>query len=282
MSKILNYFKKYWGQIILIIGIIILLYLSFYPLFMMIIKSFKTISDDQSNPFGFPTKLTLENYQYAWVVISPHMINSIVISVIQTLGVIIVSTLGAFAFVKFKFPFKNVIFIAIISIMMIPGIVTLTSQYKLINILGLIDNRLGVILPGIAGTLPFAIFLLRSSFSGVPQEIMDAAEIDGASDIQIYKNIMIPIAQPIIWTVIITTFIGSWNDYLWSSLVLLSDEKKTIPLALVGFTESYYQMTGGYGAPFAAYVISSLPLLLIFVLASKKFITGLTSGAIKM
>lgn len=278
----LNLLKKYYGQIILVIIILILLYLSFYPLYMLGIKSFKTISDDQTNPFGFPQQFATDNYEYAWIVMKPYMINSLIISATITASIVFIASLAAFAFVKFNFPYKNVIFYMIISLMMIPGIVTLASQYELVNKLSLVNTYWGVILPAVSGSLPFGIFLLRTSFSNVSTELLDAAEIDGASDFQIYINVMLPISKPLVWTLVITAFIGAWNDYLWPSIVLLEESKQTLPIALVRFTESYFGMTGGYGAPFAAYVISSLPLIIVFFIASKQFISGLTSGSIKI
>lgn len=280
--KVINYIKRHAVELILSMFILGLLFLSFYPLYMLIIKSFKTISDDQSNPFGLPVTWSVENYEYAWIVIQPYMFNSLFVTIVQTLGIVIIGSFAAFAFVRFNFPYKNVIFYMIISLLMMPGIVTLTSQYELVNKLGLVNSHWGVILPAISGSIPFATFLLRTSFSGVSSELLDAATIDGASDFQVYFNVMLPISKPIIWTLIITTFIGGWNDYLWPSLVLLDEQLHTLPIALVNFTTSYYGMTGGYGAPFAAYVISSLPLLIVFILASKQFIAGLTSGSIKM
>lgn len=280
--RIINYLKKHLFQIILLIVVLILLYLSFYPLYMLLIKSFKTISDDQSNPFGFPNPFTFANYQYAWVVVKPYLFNSLFITITETLGVVFIASFAAFAFVKFKFPYKCIIFYLIISLLMVPGIVTLTSQYELVNKMNLVNTYAGVILPAISGSLPFAIFLLRTSFGGVNQELLDAGEIDGASNFQLYRHIMLPLSKPIVWTLVITTFIGGWNDYIWSSLILLDEGIQTLPIGLVSFTQFYYTMTGGYGVPFAAYVISSLPLIIIFLIASKQFIAGLTSGSIKM
>jgi len=280
--EFVKFMRKYYVQIILTLIILILLFLSFYPLYMLLIKSFKTISDDQTNPFGLPKIWSCENYEYAWIVIKPYLFNSLYITIIETIGIVFIGSLTAFAFVRFEFPYKNIIFYLIISLLMIPGIVTITSQYELVNRLGLVNNHWGVILPAISGSIPFATFLLKTSFSGVSTELLDAATIDGASDFQVYRHVMIPISKPILWTLVIISFIGGWNDYLWPSLVLLQENLHTLPIALVNFTSSYYGMTGGYGAPFAAYVISSLPLLIIFLLASKQFITGLTSGSIKM
>ena len=280
--NIKKFFKNNYVDMIIILIILVLIVLSFYPLFMLVIKSFKTISDDQSNPFGFPAVWSKVNYEYAWIVIKPYMFNSLFITITQTLGVVLIGSFGAFAFVRFDFPYKNLMFYMIISMLMIPGIVTLTSQYELVNKLGLVNTHWGVILPAISGTIPFAIFLLRTSFSSVSKELLDAATIDGANDFQVYMHVMMPLSKPIVWTLVITTFIQGWNDYLWPKLVLLDEGMQTLPIALVSFTESYYNMNGGYGAPFAAYVISSLPLLILFMLASKQFINGLTSGSIKM
>ncbi|MFA5693174.1 MAG: carbohydrate ABC transporter permease [Acholeplasmataceae bacterium] len=274
--------KKNKGQILTWIMLIILILLSFYPFYLLIIKSFKTISDDQSNPFGFPKTIAYENYEFAWEIIKPYLLNSFFITFTVSIGIVIVSSFAAYAFSKFEFPYKNVVFYSIISLMMIPGIVTLTSQYDLINKLGLINNHFGVILPSIAGSLPFGIFLLKTSFDGVEKEVIESATIDGANSFQVYFHIMIPFSKPILWTLLITSAIGAWNDYLWPSLVLLKEDLQTLPVGLVRFTDWYYNMAGGYGAPFAAYVISSLPLLILFALASKQFISGLTSGSIKM
>lgn len=279
---IVRYLKKQYVEVIITLLVVTLLVLSFYPLFMLVIKSFKTISDDQSNPFGLPKIWSLENYEYAWIVIKPYLFNSLFVTIIQTFGIVSIGSFTAFAFVRFNFPYKNTIFYMIIALLMMPGIVTITSQYELVNKLGLVNTHWGVILPAIAGSIPFATFLLRTSFSGVSTELLDAATIDGATDFQVYYNVMLPISKPIIWTLVITSFIGGWNDYLWPSLVLLEERLHTLPIALVNFTSAYYGMTGGYGAPFAAYVISSLPLLIVFLLASKQFIAGLTSGSIKM
>lgn len=280
--KTKNYIKKNYGQFIIIFVIIILAVMSLYPLFIMVMKSFKTISDDQSNPFGLPTSFVFENYQYAWQVVKGYLFNSIFITLTETLVTVFLASLAAYAFVRFNFPYKNFIFYLILSLLMIPSVLTLISQYELVNNMNLINNRLGVILPSIAMGLPFAIFLLKTFFQGVSKEIFEAASIDGANDFKLYYRIMMPLSKPIIWTLIVTQFITGWNDYLWPSLILLEKSKQTLPVGLVSFTKNYYDMTGGYGAPFAGYVISSIPLLLIFIVVSKQFVEGLTSGSIKM
>lgn len=286
MKNIINivykFIKKNYGQIIMLIMLVSLMIMTLYPLYLMLVKSFKTITQEQNNPFGFPDPFTFENYNYAWIIVKPYMINSLVITISITFSTIFISSLAAFGFIRYNFPFKNTIFLSILSLMMIPGILTLISRYELVNDFNLINTRLGVILPSIAGSLPFSIFLLKTFFNGVSKELFEAAEIDGATDFDIYFRIVLPLSKPIISALMIMQFIGSWNDYLWPSLVLINEDLHTLPVGLVRFTKNYYLMTGGYGAPFASYIISSIPLVILFALTSKQFIKGLTSGAFKM
>ena len=274
--------KQIVCQTILHIIILFTLFLILYPLVLLIIKSFKDVTQDQNYPFTLTFPLYFSNYRTAWLNIADYIGNSFIITLLQTAGTLLVAALTAFAFVRFSFPCKNIIFMAILSLIMIPGTLTLVSQYILINDLGLINSFFGVILPGVAGSIPMNLFLLRSFFGGVTAELFDAAKIDGASDLRTFWSIMLPLSLPIMMTVAMTTFMGAWNEYIWTRLVLLDDTMHTIAIRVVSFTESYFKMTGGYGAPFAAYIISAVPLIVVFALASKQFIKGLTSGAFKM
>ena len=274
--------KQIVCQTILHIIILFTLFLILYPLVPLIIKSFKDVTQDQNYPFTLTFPLYFSNYRTAWLNIADYIGNSFIITLLQTAGTLLVAALTAFAVVRFSFPCKNIIFMAILSLIMIPGTLTLVSQYILINDLGLINSFFGVILPGVAGSIPMNLFLLRSFFGGVNAELFDAAKIDGASDLRTFWSIMLPLSLPIMMTVAMTTFMGAWNEYIWTRLVLLDDTMHTIAIRVVSFTESYFKMTGGYGAPFAAYIISAVPLIVVFALASKQFIKGLTSGAFKM
>ena len=274
--------KQIVCQTILHIIILFTLFLILYPLVLLIIKSFKDVTQDQNYPFTLTFPLYFSNYRTAWLNIADYIGNSFLITLLQTAGTILVAALTEFAFVRFSFPCKNIFFMEIVSLIMIPGTLTLVSQYILINDLGLINSFFGVILPGVAGSIPMNLFLLRSFFGGVNAELFDAAKIDGASDLRTFWSIMLPLSLPIMMTVAMTTFMGAWNEYIWTRLVLLDDTMHTIAIRVVSFTESYFKMTGGYGAPFAAYIISAVPLIVVFALASKQFIKGLTSGAFKM
>ncbi len=254
-------------------------------MYLMLIKSVKSITQDQKFPYT-PTaidfKIAGQNFELAWLNIKKYIGNSFIITIVQTIGSLIIPIITAYAFVRFRFPGKNILFMAIIALMMIPGTLTLTSSYVITYNLGLINDYFGVILPGISGTIPMSLFLLRSFFSGIAKDLFDAAEIDGANDGIMLFTIMIPLSLPIICVLAINSFMGSWNDYLWPSLVLLDNTMKPISVALISFTDQYYNMTGAYSTAFAGYVIASIPLIVIFSLGSKQFIAGISEGAFKM
>ena len=164
---------------------------------------------------------------------------------------------------------------------MIPGILTLVAQFLLADALGLVGSRWGVILPEMAGNIPFNLFLLRTFFKGVPNDLFEAAEIDGASDLRMFGTIMIPLSMPIVMTVAIMLMMQSWNDLIWPQLIL-NEDQANIASGLIPFTDWYYAMNNTYTAPMAGYVITSLPLIILFAFTSKQFVSGLTSGAFKM
>lgn len=134
----------------------------------------------------------------------------------------------------------------------------------------------------IAG-LPFRLLLLRTFFNGVPNDLFEAAEIDGANHLHQFFHIMIPMCIPILATICMNNFLQSWNELLWPRLILLDENLQTIPIGLASFTQNYQTITGGtMGAPLAGYIIVSIPLVILFAFTSKQFVRGLTSGAFKM
>lgn len=154
-------------------------------------------------------------------------LNTFILAFANVFGTLALSSLGAFAFVRFKFPFKETIFTAILAIMMIPGTLTLVAQFMLVDSLSLLHTRWAVILPTIAGNSSFNIFLLRTFFGGVPGEVLEASEIDGASKFRQFWNFMLPLSLPIVFTAGLMLFMQSWNDLIWPMLVL-KEEHYTI------------------------------------------------------
>jgi ABC-type glycerol-3-phosphate transport system permease component len=276
-----RWFKRNWAQIILVLSVFILLFEVLFPLYLLLIKSVKTPSDDTARPFSWPASFCWENYQIAWDYIKTSYFNSLLVTVSVSLGSVLFGAMASYAFSRFNFPGKRVLFVSFLGLMMIPGILTLISKYDLVCRLHLVDTYWGVILPAIAGSLPNAILLFTTFFSQIPNDIFESAEMDGANEAQIFARFILPLSRPIIATVLIISFVNQWNDYLWSKLVLIDEDLQTLPVVLVSMTD-YLGETLSYGIPFAGYVLSSIPLVLIFIFGSKQLIAGLTSGAVKM
>lgn len=274
--------KRTVSQVVLHLCILFFLVCALFPLYLLIIKSVKDVGQDQMYPFTPTVPFLWDNYKVAWLSISENILNSFIITVIALAGLVLLACITAFAFVRFKFYLKEILFTAIIALMMIPGMLTLVSQYSMVYSMGLVNTYWGVILPQMMAAFPMSFFLLTSFFKGVSRELFDAASLDGAPDMTMLFKIMIPLSMPIVATIVMTQFMALWNEYIWSGLILITDDMKTIPIALVSLTDQFYNMTGSYGTAFAAYVIASVPVIVIFAIGSKQFVEGMTSGAFKM
>ena len=277
------FMKKNWGQVLVVISLICLALAVLYPISILLLRSFKFSKDDLVDPFGIPGRFTFDNYTYMWKYLQTAYMNSLLTTIGVTAGTMILASCLAFAFIRFHFPWKNILFYCIIGLMMIPGILTLISRFQLVNDMGLVGSLWGIVLPGIAGYIPMAFMLLFTFFKGIPKDLFEAADMDGATDLKTFMHVVVPLSKPILSTIAIQTFVGEWNDYLWAYLIVGSDEsKQTLPVLLQSLSSSYESQSLAMAAPFAGYVLSAIPLVLIFIVASKQFIEGLTSGAFKM
>ena len=280
-SRFVSWLKNNYSQVLICLVVLVFALMVLLPLFFLVFRSFKVPEDDFMDPFGVPTRYTLENYSTIWEYIKTAFLNSFITTIGVTLGVIVCTSLLAYAFIRFNFPCKTFLFYLIISLMMVPGILTLISRYQECVDMGLLNSLAGVIVPGIAGYIPGAFMLLFTFFNGLPKELMEAMDIDGANDFTVYFRLVLPLSKPIIWTIGIQTFIGEWNDFLWAKLMLTDETIQTLPITLQTLTPVFGEI-GMLAVCFAGYVLSALPLVIIFVVASKQFVAGLTSGAFKM
>lgn len=282
MRRTSGAFKRLIPNIVILVCILLLLAMTLFPLLLLIFNSFKMYTDD---PLQWPSAengnmFTAEGYSLVWGYIKGNYINSLVITFAVSIGTTLFGSMAGYAFAKYEFPFKNAIFICILAFMMVPGLLTLISRYSLVVNLGLNDNIWGVILPQISASLPFATFLTRTFFQGLPKEMFEAARMDGIGEGRKFFKLVVPLSQPIIITLLVQTFVSQWNDYLWSRLVLQSEDLQTLPIVLVNLTDTLGPIS--YCLPFAGYVLSAIPLVIIFIVGNKKFIEGMTSGAFKM
>ncbi len=266
-------------KILSIIILTVLAVLTFYPFVIMFFISLKDISQFDHARFTLTFPIHWKNYSTVWEGVSRYILNSVLISTGSCLGVLVCSTLTAYSLARFSFPGKMFFYYMIICLLMIPGVLTLIPRYILVWQLKMIDTRWGLWLPYIAGGQVFVIFVLRTFFVSIPQEFFESARIDGASELQVLWNIAFPLSKPIMVTLAILNILGTWNDIVWPLIVITSDELRTITIGLLAFQSMYITQ---WGILFAGYTLATLPLLILFMFASKLFIRGLTSGAIKM
>lgn len=252
------------------------------PFVVMIFKSFKNAEQNLYVPFGFSLPLHFDNYTFAFATVGPYIMNTIIITLISTLLIIIISAMGAFVFARYNFPGKGFLYMAVIALMMVPGVLTLVPLFIISERFNILNTKLAIILPGLRAQIPMAVFLIRAFMEGINKEMFEAAAIDGAGMLRSFFNIALPLVKPILATVAILCILFFWNDIIWPSIALQTADQYTLAIGLRPFTAKIMEVTKNLGPVMAGYCIVSVPLLIAFFAASKQFITGLTSGSVKM
>src|SRR2546421_3522420 len=260
--------------ILLILGI-----LTFTPLVVMVFMSGQDQSRWSHERFLLSLPWHWENYTRAWAQIAPYMKNSLIVTIASTAGVLALSCIGGFVFARYNFPGKEILWYAILALLMIPSILTLIPTFILVKQLNLLNTLWALILPYISGGQVFGMFLLRSFFASLPEEMFESARMDGAGDMTMLWRLAVPLSSSILGTLAILQVLSSWNDLIWPSVTLQEEGVKTLVLGLWQFQGQYYT---NWGPLMAGYVLASIPLILMFAFTSRLFVKGLSSGAIKM
>jgi ABC-type glycerol-3-phosphate transport system permease component len=202
--------------------------------------------------------------------------NSVFVALSVTTLVLLTSSLAGYIFAKFEFPGRQVIFVLLLMTMMVPFPVLLIPSYLVVNELGLVNSLWALIVPGMASA--FGIFLMRQFIQGIPNDLIEAARLDGASEWAIYARIILPLARPAMAALGIFTFLASWNDYLWPLIVINEVKKSTLPLALTFFNDQYTQR---YDLIMAAATLSVIPVIIVFVLFQRHIVNALVLAGMK-
>ncbi len=256
----------------------VFLALTFYPFLFLLKNSFKTVPGFWKNPWGVAWPPQWENYADAWQAIVPFLANSIVITALATLGVLVLGCLAGFAFARFDFPGKSFLYYAILAMMMVPAVLMLIPSFILADRLELIDTFWVMLLFYVSGGQVIAIFLLRNFFEAIPEDYFSAARIDGASTLQMLRYIALPQSKPILGTIAIITAIAVWNNFLWPLVTTSRTELKVITNGILEFSSEYGAESG---VMFAGYILASIPMLLVILFCMRAFMRGLTAGGIK-
>lgn len=255
------------------------------PIVTMVMTSLKTFEDVQMNPASLiPKEFTLKNYVTVFTEFpfTQYLINTLFITITSTIGITLTSALVAYAFARFDFKYKGIIFAVMLSTIMIPGQILQIPLYEMYRGMGWINTYKPMIIPAFLGGGITNVFLIRQFFNSLPKSIFESAQIDGAGEFRIFATIAVPLSKAIIFTVAIFSFTASWNDF-YSPLLYINDDKKyTLAYGLYIFFDKF--KVGSYKAwniICAANLVVIVPIIVLYFFAQRYFVEGITLGGVK-
>jgi multiple sugar transport system permease protein len=250
------------------------------PFLWMLVGSVKTEPElRQRPPTWWPQTFTWDNFA-AWfgrLDISTFFINSVIVAAFTVLGTLIFCSMVGYALAKLEFPGKRALFVLVLITLMVPGVVTFVPLFVVVSKLGLVSTYAALILPFLTG--PLGVFLMRQFIQEIPDSLIEAARIDGASELRIFTRIVLPLCGPALATLAILTFLGSWNNFLWPLVVAQSESMYTLPVALSLY--SVGQNATNYGVLLAGSTLVIAPVLVLFLALQRYFIQGIAATGIK-
>lgn len=266
-------------QIILELVMCLITFLAFVPIIVMLMTSFKSNVEIYNDFFALPKTLQWENYKNAFDVLATNMGGTLTVVAIAVFFTLALAAVGGYVFATMDFPGKGVFFFLFLALMMIPGSLYLTPNYMLIQKYHLFNTWGALILPWISGGQVLGIVLCRNAMEQIPRDLFEAAKMEGCGPIRCLIYIALPLAKPILSTVAIMQLVSYYNDFIWPMMVIESNRKQMITVAVRIFTSA--QGTVNIGAMFAGYVIATLPIFILFMFTSRLYMEGLTAGAVK-
>jgi multiple sugar transport system permease protein len=253
--------------------------LTLLPLLWMVSASLMPAGEaNQFPPRLLPSRVTFEHYGalFTRLNLARYLFNSAFLSLTVTAVALLFNSMAGYAFAKFRFRGRDPLFRVLLGALVIPAQVAMLPLFLLLRELGAINTYWGVIIPGMASI--FGIFLIRQYALAIPDELLDAARMDGASEWRIYRSVVLPLCRPILVTLAIFTFMGVWNDFMWPLIVLTDDGMYTLPVALANLMGERVQDTE---LMMAGSVLTVLPVLILFLAMQRSYIEGLMAGSVK-
>lgn len=237
-----------------------------------------------ANPLAvFPSRISFDNFRSMaayGIGLWGYLGNTVIVTGITIFGTVLLSTLAGYGFSRFRFPFKNVVFVLVLATLMIPFQAILVPLFLVLNAVGLTNSLVGLSLIYITFQLPFGIFMMRNSFDSVPKEIEEAALVDGCSATRALTRVMMPIVMPGVVTVVVFTFIASWNEFLAALIFLRDADQFTLPVLLNSVRAGQFG-TVDWGALQAGVTVTAIPAVILFLVLQRYYINGLAQGAVK-
>jgi len=269
--------KKIPLYVLAVLGAVIMI----FPFLWMVSIAFKAdVFVIEYPPKLIPEDPSLVNFVEAWTsnFFQLYFRNSAFVAILSTLGTVLFSAMTAYAFARFQFKGKEVIFTIMMLVLMVPDIISIIPRFYIAKSLGLRNSLWGLIVFYIAGSVPLNTFLLRGFFEAQPRELEDAMTIDGAGPFGIFFRMAMPLAAPALATVTIFSFLGNWDEYVWALTAIDDPLKRTLPVAIYSFQG---QHGTEWGLVFAAMIIALIPVVIVFLFLQKYFTGGMTTGALK-
>ncbi|TCC30602.1 carbohydrate ABC transporter permease [Kribbella sindirgiensis] len=250
-----------------------------FPFGWMLLTSLREQNTIFNGPI-IPRKLTGTAYRDAWTSIEfpLHFWNSVWITSVTVIGVLVFATLSGYAFAKLDFPFRNTLFVLLLTTLMMPSTALIIPLYLELKSFGLLDSQAGLLVLYISGSAPFAMFLMRAFFQTLPDELIEAARVDGGSELTIFRRVILPLTRPGIATVVIFQFLSTWNEFLIANTVLRNTD--SLPLQPVLFT-LMGQYSTNWPALTAGLTLSVVPVVIVYVRMQRQFVAGMMLGAVK-
>lgn len=263
------------GGAFLVIGVVFV-----FPMVWMVMSSFKTNRDIFRSPFGLPQTIDLGRWAEAWEVgrLGRYALNSAIVTGVSVTLILLLGAAAAFAFSRYRFRGRGLMLGVFALGLLLPLQSYFIAQSKLFTQFAITDSLLALIIPYTAMGLPLATYLLKVYLDALPEELFDAARIDGAGDGRMFLAVALPLLRPGLATVAIFSALASWNEFLLALLYIQNDDLKTIPTGLLAFSSRYVT---DYSLLFSALSIVTIPMVVIYVVFNRQIVEGITAGSVK-
>ena len=273
--------KKNIYKLFLFLFMLLAFFISVYPLLWVVIQSLKTETEFLESIWTLPARLNFQNYATAWndAGMSRYFMNSVVVTLVTTAVNLVFVTCAGYAFAKLTFPGKTFFYYMIIFNLLIPTAIILLPMFTMVNRMHLVNTLPALVFPYFQGFAPMGLIICRNYFEDLPDELMEAGKLDGCSNMQVFRKIMLPLAKPILATMAILSAMQVWNEYLWALTSITDESKYTLSVGVALFNKK--TETVGYTPVFAALSISALVIVVVYLCMQKNFVKSIAAGAVK-
>jgi ABC-type glycerol-3-phosphate transport system permease component len=277
----MNKTKRKASRLLMTILITAYALVSLYPIIWLFLQSFKSDAEFFQNMYSMSLHPRFMNYLDAWnkANFGVYYKNSIFVTGVSIFLVTFTCSVASYAFVKVNFIGKKILMVTLVIILFMPGTVLLFPVFLMVRDLGIYNSYAGLIGPYVSGAIPVSILVMNNAFGSIPKEISESARIDGCGHYRALWTVMMPLVKPSISTVAILAFIGIWNEYMWALISLNNKKLFTLPIGIADISAKAYSF--GFGTVFAGMIMTTGPVVLLYIILQKQFVKALTAGSVK-